>query len=365
VDQPPVFADQSFAAALEATRSSDRWLIVDATADWCGPCKNMDQTTWRDTEVVAWLQTHATTLQIDVDHEQGWAKNHEISAMPTIIAFKQGTEFDRVVGGRKPREFLDWLQGLQQGETSVDRLQRSLGEDGSDVDGRFELARALFATGKLDEAASEFVWLWEHMAELKPEMAGVRLSFMAGDIETLVAKSESARSRFREIRARTAIEAEAEADPAGEARFDWIVLNEMLGEPDATLVWFDQIATTRTDKLGLENLAHRLIPLLLSRDRWADAGRLIDDGVETLVRQHDHLISDEFPPDLDEVVKNQIKEMGRDSFRQTAAEIRQMLIAGNRMEEAAAVERNALSLDPSEEMKEWLAKPRDELLTER
>jgi thioredoxin 1 len=113
MDRPPVFADEAFATALEATRSSDRWLIVDATAAWCGPCKHMDQTTWRDTEVVAWLKTYATALQIDVDSEQEWARAHQISAMPTLIAFKQGAEFDRVVGGRKPRQLLDCLQASQ------------------------------------------------------------------------------------------------------------------------------------------------------------------------------------------------------------------------------------------------------------
>lgn len=66
MERTPIFAPQTFATALEATRASDRWLIVDAAAEWCGPCKSMDQTTWRDAEVVTWLEAHATTLQIDV-----------------------------------------------------------------------------------------------------------------------------------------------------------------------------------------------------------------------------------------------------------------------------------------------------------
>jgi thioredoxin 1 len=359
MDRPPVFADEAFAAALEVTRASDRWLIVDATASWCGPCKNMDQTTWRDSEVVAWLETYATALQIDVDAEQEWARTHAINAMPTLIAFKQGKEFDRIVGGRKPRQLLDWLQGLQQGQTAVDRLRHARDEGESDVDRRYELARALLTTGRLDEAASEFAWLWEHAAELNPEMAGVRGSFMAGDIETLVTESEPARSLFREIRARTALE--AEADPVGKARFDWIVLNEVLGEADATLAWFDLIAATRPEQLDMPELANRLLPLLLSRDRWADAARLVDDGVADVVRHYGYFNWDQFPPEIGEEFKNQLIEMSRESFRQNAAQIRHMLIAANRTEEAAAVERKALDLDPSEEMRTWLAKPRDQL----
>jgi len=46
--------------------------------------------------------------------------------------------------------------------------------------------------------------------------------------------------------------------------------------------------------------------------------------------------------------------MGRESLRRQAAEMRHILIAGDRSEEAAVVERGALSLDPSNEMKSWL-----------
>ena len=53
--------------------------------------------------------------------------------------------------------------------------------------------------------------------------------------------------------------------------------------------------------------------------------------------------------------------MGRESLRRQVAEMRHILLAEDRSEEAAVVERTALSLDPSDEMKS-LAKPRDDLL---
>jgi len=321
----------------------------------------MDRTTWRDPKVVAWFEANGIALQIDVDREEEWAKTYQIKAMPTLIAFKDGAELDRVVGAKQPRDLLDWLEGLQQGETLIEQLRRAVNDGGTDGGKRFELAKALLAGGKLDEATVEYAWLWEHVTEANPEMAGVRVSFMAGEMESLVTESEAARCRFRDIRDRTV----NEANPTTQARLDWIVLNEVLGEADATLAWFDQIAASRSGKLGLPEFAHKLIPLLLSRDRWADASRLIDDGVAELVGHHTYWISDEFPPDLDEELKSQIKEIGRNSFRRRAAQIRHMLIAGDRAEEAAAVEQKALSLDVSDEMKEWLAKPRDQMLAER
>lgn len=362
MDRPPVFADESFAAALEKTRSSTRLLIVEASAEWCGPCKQMDHTTWRDLEVVSWFEANATAVQIDVDYEKEWVQTYRIGAMPTLIAFKDGAEFDRVVGGKQPRDLLDWLDGLLRGETVTERLRALAGERGTDVEKRYELARALLSDGKLAEATSEFAWLWEHMNAFNPGMTGVRVSYMAGDIETLVTQDQSARSRFREIRDRTALQ----ADLDGEARFDWIVLNEMLREQDATLAWFDQIAAERSaGGLDLKHLADRLIPLLLSQDRWADAARLIDDGCDELVRDHEIFVAHELPSGFDEEMRKQLKEMGIHSLRQKAAQTRHMLVAANRAEEAADVERKALALDPSDEMKAWLARPRDQVLDGR
>ena len=362
MDRPPVFADESFATALEKTRSSTRLLIVDASAEWCGPCKQMDRTTWRNLEVVSWFEANATAIQIDVDQEKEWAQAHRISAMPTLIAFKDGAEYDRIVGGKQPRDLLDWLDGLLRGETVIGRLRALAGEGGTDVEKRYELARGLLSDGKLAEATSEFAWLWEHMNEFNPGMTGVRVSYMAGDIETLVAQDELARSRFRAIRDRTALR----ADLDGEARFDWIVLNEMLREVDATLAWFDQVAAGGSaGSLDMKHLADRLIPLLLSRDRWADAARLIEDGGNDLVRHHEMSVAHELPSDFDEEMGKQIKEMGILSFRQKAAQTRHMLVAANRTEEAADVERKALALDPSDEMKAWLARPRDQVLDGR
>jgi hypothetical protein len=101
---------------------------------------------------------------------------------------------------------------------------------------------------------------------------------------------------------------------------------------------------------------------LLSRGRWADASRLIGDGVHELERHRAYFTGGEMPADIDEELKEHIAQMGRDSFRRKSAEIRHVLIAGGRIDEASAVEQKALAIDPSDEMREWLAKPREKLL---
>lgn len=55
----------------------------------------MDRTSWIDPAVMDWVQHHAIAIQIDVDAEPAVAKQLEIRAMPTVIAFKEGVEVDQ------------------------------------------------------------------------------------------------------------------------------------------------------------------------------------------------------------------------------------------------------------------------------
>jgi thiol-disulfide isomerase/thioredoxin len=358
MDRPPVFSDQAFSSALDISRSSSRLLIVDATAEWCGPCKQMDRTTWRDPGVVAWFEANALALQIDVDRDQDWAKAYQVRAMPTLIAFQSGAEIDRIVGLKKPRELLDWLKGLQEGKTSIEQLKRKVEEDPTGDEGRFDLARALVAASRLDEATEEYAWLWENLGGANTQLAGLRLSLIAYEIGELVGKSDPARARFHAIRERAA----ANAGTADLARLDWIVLNETLAEPEATVSWFDKVARQKSGPLDMPELAHRLVPLLLTRGRWADASRLINNAIEELERLHTHFTEGQLSPDMDEEFKEYVAQMALESFRRNAAQMHQMLLAGGRADEAEAVAQKAMSLHPSDEMKEWLAKPREDLL---
>ena len=54
-----LFAAEKFEQALARARREGRYLLVDATAAWCAPCKLMDRTTWRDPSVLAQLQRNA------------------------------------------------------------------------------------------------------------------------------------------------------------------------------------------------------------------------------------------------------------------------------------------------------------------
>jgi thioredoxin 1 len=110
--RPAVFVKASFEEASSRAAAEKKLLLVDAMAEWCGPCKAMDAETWRHRAVVGWLDQHAVAFQFDVDAKPELAQRFRIEAMPTIIAMRNGEEIGRRVGGLEAGEMVEWLEGL-------------------------------------------------------------------------------------------------------------------------------------------------------------------------------------------------------------------------------------------------------------
>jgi hypothetical protein len=89
-----------------------------------------------------------------------------------------------------------------------------------DVQARYANATKLLAAGQLDEATTEFVWLWENMLGLAPHMVGVRGSFMVMVLQQLVARHPPARACFLAFRDALTAVVEAGA-PMLHQFFDW------------------------------------------------------------------------------------------------------------------------------------------------
>ena len=111
---PAVFTSRPYTAAETQADNSGKVFLVDATAAWCGPCKIMDRTTWKDPRVVSWINDNAVAVQVDVDREPKLARQLRINAMPTIIVFRDGRELNRVVGYRNAEQLVAWLGAVAQ-----------------------------------------------------------------------------------------------------------------------------------------------------------------------------------------------------------------------------------------------------------
>lgn len=98
-------------AALALARQTQKPIMIDFFATWCGPCKLLDAEIYPAAPVVAEGQNFVS-VKIDVDKEAAIAQKYKISAMPTIVFLSaSGKEIHRTQGmSRDPAWMVQEMQ---------------------------------------------------------------------------------------------------------------------------------------------------------------------------------------------------------------------------------------------------------------
>ncbi|MCZ6854426.1 MAG: thioredoxin domain-containing protein [Gammaproteobacteria bacterium] len=86
------------AAALLEARVTGQLVFVDFHAQWCGACKTMHRTTFKDPEVEKVFE-RLILIKVDTDRYPDTAKYFDVVGLPTLVALNvRGEEVYRRVG---------------------------------------------------------------------------------------------------------------------------------------------------------------------------------------------------------------------------------------------------------------------------
>jgi len=93
----------------EIVLKSDKPVIVDFWAEWCGPCRIVGPIV---SEIAEEYQDKAVIAKLDVDSNPGISAKYGIRNIPTILFFKNGEIADKQVGAVPKSNLESKLQAL-------------------------------------------------------------------------------------------------------------------------------------------------------------------------------------------------------------------------------------------------------------
>ena len=88
---------------------SNRPVLVDFWAEWCGPCKMIAPVL---EEIAAEQAGRVKVAKVNVDENPGLAGQYQVQAIPTMIYFANGAVRDRLIGAAGKKAIVSRLEGL-------------------------------------------------------------------------------------------------------------------------------------------------------------------------------------------------------------------------------------------------------------
>ena len=104
-------------------------VIVDAWADWCGPCKAFAPTF----EAASEKHEDVTFAKLDTEANQGLSSALQIQAIPTLFAFREGILLGQTSGAMPPAGLEEFIQAVR--DVDMEQVRADIAEQNEKTEG--------------------------------------------------------------------------------------------------------------------------------------------------------------------------------------------------------------------------------------
>jgi thioredoxin 1 len=86
---------------------SDKPVLVDFWAEWCGPCLRVAPVL---EEIAQELGEKVKIVKLDIDANPGTARDYQVMSVPTLTVFKGGQPVNSVAGARPKSDLIRLIE---------------------------------------------------------------------------------------------------------------------------------------------------------------------------------------------------------------------------------------------------------------
>ena len=339
-----IFSEITLEKALAEAAKGQKIVLIDFYTTWCGPCKLLDKTTWKDEGVITLLKQQTISLKIDAEKNIALSNRYSITGYPTILLVKpDGSVLDRIVGYQTPDQFVLSFRSALKGITALDRARFAVSESNkgnleSQVLARYNLAKLLAEKGQYENALREYLWLYDEGMKRSPGYSGVRSSYLLQDINRLGQRHPSALEQLL-LRRNTARSMYLAAPEDYSLAMDLTSLNKTLKDNQASVEIFDLLPPGSPGQMVL-GLA--IWDELIARKRYTDASkvRLLKDILGKIENMEENV-------QKGQPATPEIEKMIHAVWLELAVSGVEVFVGVGQLDDARVLVKKALSIDPS------------------
>lgn len=241
----PAFHNLTLEEACKMAAAENKVVFVDFYATWCGPCKMLDATTWRDPSVMILLREKAVAIKLDAEKHKDLAANYQVDGYPTLFVLTaDGWVRERIDGAPDAVHFIPLFNAALTGWPHLERARATLArtpekENAVHVMARYRLGVALRYAGQSEAALPELLWAFDEGMPRYRDLGGDRSGALLDHLRRMSTYYGPAHTALVDRRDRAKARFLAEADMP--AMNDFIALSRALGEETQTAAILNEL----------------------------------------------------------------------------------------------------------------------------